>query len=126
MIPLYAGAAPVRRIGNWPEKFVRLSGLDFVQNVTRPVLQYFPADPAKACGTAVIIAPGGGSVNLTMRYEGTDVARRLNAEGIAAFILKYRLVEHDPVTGHYYPKDNTGVLFSPAPSAAKYSGNGGQ
>ena len=112
VIPLYPAAAPGSEKWNWPERFVRLSGLDFVQNVVRPVLQYFPADPAKACGTAVIIAPGGGSVNLTMRYEGTDVARRLNEAGIAAFVLKYRLIQHDPVTGHYYPKDDKGVILA--------------
>ncbi len=91
---------------------VRLGGLDFVQNVVRPVLQYYAVDPAKACGTAVIIAPGGGSVNLTIRYEGTDVARRLNEAGVAAFILKYRLIRHDPATARPDPKDDRGFVLS--------------
>ncbi len=44
----------------------------------------------------MIVAPGGGFRNLMMSYEGVDVARRLNSLGIAAFILKYRLIYTDP------------------------------
>jgi acetyl esterase/lipase len=44
-----------------------------------------------ATGTAVIICPGGGYTNLAMGYEGTEVARRFNESGIAAFVLKYRI-----------------------------------
>ena len=112
VITLYPGIAPGSEKWNWPERIVHLSGLEFVQNVVRPVLQYYPADPAKASGTAVIVAPGGGSVNLTIRYEGTDVARRLNAAGVAAFILKYRLIQHDPLTSRAYPKDDSALILS--------------
>ena len=51
---------------------------------------YLP-DPAKATGTAVIVAPGGGFFTLSMENEGWDVARALAARGVAAFVLKYRL-----------------------------------
>ena len=49
--------------------------------------------------TGVIIAPGGGYQHLSMQHEGVDVARWLNAHGVAAFVLKYRLgpVYHHPV-----------------------------
>jgi len=50
---------------------------------------YLPAiNPTK---TAVIIAPVGGYRYLEMKKEGEDMARWLNARGIAAFVLKYRL-----------------------------------
>lgn len=42
-------------------------------------------------GTAVIIAPGGGYVNLAINKEGWQVASWFNAMGITAFVLKYRL-----------------------------------
>ena len=50
-------------------------------------------------GTAVVIAPGGGYQNLAIPKEGGDVARMLNAHGVAAFVLKYRLGPkyHHPV-----------------------------
>jgi len=41
--------------------------------------------------TAVIIAPGGGYQHLSMNLEGRSPANFLNALGIAAFVLRYRL-----------------------------------
>ena len=55
------------------------------------MLTPFLPDPAKATGTAVIVAPGGGFRSLSMENEGSDVARALAAKGVAAFLLKYRL-----------------------------------
>jgi acetyl esterase/lipase len=54
-----------------------------------PTLTYYPA--AHGAPTSVIIAPGGGYRGLEMNYEGRQVANWLNATGISAFILKYRL-----------------------------------
>ena len=56
-----------------------------------PTLTLFPADPDKANGVAVVICPGGGYHGLAMDYEGYDVTRWLNSEGISAFVVKYRL-----------------------------------
>src|SRR5436190_3834338 len=67
-----------------------------VQDVVRPVLLHYPADQGATVGTAMIVAPGGGFRTLMMSYEGADIARRLNAMGVAAFVLKYRLVYSGP------------------------------
>jgi acetyl esterase/lipase len=50
---------------------------------------YFP-DPAKATGASVVICPGGG-YGMLASHEGVDYARFLNEQGIAGFVLKYRL-----------------------------------
>lgn len=63
----------------------------FARNVTSATLTPFLPDPAKATGAAVIVAPGGGFRTLSMQNEGWDVARALAAQGVAAFVLKYRL-----------------------------------
>lgn len=63
-----------------------------VRNVTRPTLTPVLPDPAKATGAAVIVAPGGGFTSLSMELEGHQVARVLASRGIAAFVLKYRLI----------------------------------
>ena len=47
--------------------------------------------PARPDGSAVIICPGGGYAMLSMTLEGTTPATRLNADGVTAFILTYRL-----------------------------------
>ncbi len=96
-IQLYAGAAPGSEKWNWVERtFTTRRGSDVTQNVVHPVMQYYAPDRTKACGTAMIVAPGGGFTALMIRYEGLGIARRLNAMGVAAFILKYRLVYVDP------------------------------
>jgi len=66
-------------------------GSVFARNVTVATLTPFLPDPAKATGAAVIVAPGGGFMTLSMQNEGWDVARALAAHGVAAFVLKYRL-----------------------------------
>jgi acetyl esterase/lipase len=55
-----------------------------------PTLTFYRAY-RDATGTAVIVAPGGGYTNLAMDHEGRQVASLLNAMGVHAFILKYRL-----------------------------------
>jgi acetyl esterase/lipase len=67
-----------------------------VQNVSAPTLTPFLPPPGKATGAAVIIAPGGGFVLLAMEHEGWAVARWLQGHGVAAFVLKYRVLPTDP------------------------------
>lgn len=68
------------------------SGPLFVRNVSSASLTPFLPDPERATGAAMIIAPGGGTVLLSMDREGYAVARWLNEHGVAAFVLKYRTV----------------------------------
>ena len=68
-----------------------------VSNVREPTMTYF--SPASPNGAAVIICPGGGYDHLTIIREGEAVAARLNALGISAFVLRYRLKEY----GHPAP-----------------------
>jgi acetyl esterase/lipase len=58
---------------------------------------YFP-EPAKATGAAIVICPGGGYAHLAP-HEGKDYARFLNEQGIAGFVLKYRLSSD----GYHHP-----------------------
>jgi len=61
------------------------------------IYAWLPAsNPTK---TGVIIAPGGGYEHLSVVREGSDVAAWLNAHGIAAFQLRYRLGPkyHNPI-----------------------------
>jgi acetyl esterase/lipase len=96
-IPLYTGVAPGSEKWDWEEKTTTdRNGRPVVSDVVKPVLLYYPAEKGKAVGTAMIVAPGGGFRALMMSYEGVDVARRLNAMGIDAFVLKYRLVHTGP------------------------------
>lgn len=59
-----------------------------VQDV--PTLTPFPADPAKKNGASIVILPGGGYGNLA-EHEGTGYAEFFAANGVTAYVLKYRL-----------------------------------
>ena len=55
-----------------------------------PTLTLFLPDPAKASGAAIVVCPGGGYGGLA-DHEGSVYAKWLNANGVAAFVLKDRL-----------------------------------
>jgi len=57
----------------------------------RPRLNIIAPPPDRACGTAVIVCPGGGYNVRAMDWEGLQVARWLNTLGVHAFILSYRV-----------------------------------
>ncbi|MEQ5806098.1 alpha/beta hydrolase fold domain-containing protein [Alteromonas sp. NFXS44] len=62
-----------------------------IRNVTNPSLYAFLPPVDKATGTAVIVAPGGAFLSLSVEEEGRKVAQKLNEQGIAAFVLTYTL-----------------------------------
>lgn len=55
-----------------------------------PTLTPYLPEPAKATGAAMVVCPGGGYGGLA-QHEGKDYALWLNDQGVAAFVLKYRL-----------------------------------
>ncbi len=73
--PLWPGAAP-GALGSAPKD-------------TPTLTPFFPS-PEKASGAAIIVCPGGGYAHLAP-HEGEGYARWLAENGIAAFVLKYRL-----------------------------------
>lgn len=58
------------------------------------VYAYLP-EASKATGRAVVDCPGGGYEHLAMDHEGHDWAAYFNDQGIAYFVLKYRMPNGD-------------------------------
>ncbi|HWA99981.1 MAG TPA: alpha/beta hydrolase [Pirellulales bacterium] len=81
----------------WPEGAPGAKGSD---EDDKPALWVFLPEAAKANGTAVVVCPGGGYGHLAYGHEGKDVAELLNAQGVAVFVLRYRLA---PKYGHPAP-----------------------
>ena len=106
VIPLYNSAAPGSENWNWNEKEIKADIGTIVMDVSHPSLTAFV--PQNPNGTAVIIAPGGAFHVLAFDLEGTEVAKSLNAKGITAFVLKYRVVHDDPA----HPENSIGNLFA--------------
>ena len=73
------------------ETWFRQWGDPMARNITTATLTPFLPESGKANGAAVIVAPGGGFRWLSMGNEGWEVAEALAEQGIAAFVLKYRL-----------------------------------
>lgn len=61
------------------------------------ITPYFP-NPVKATGASVVICPGGGYAGLAP-HEGRDYAMWLNEQGVAGFVLRYRLGSQ----GYHHP-----------------------
>src|ERR1044071_773770 len=60
-----------------------------IDQVGVPLMNVFR--PERPDGSALILAPGGGSAREMLDFEGMDVARHFNAAGITCFVLRYRL-----------------------------------
>ena len=100
VIPLWPGGAPGSE--DWTQQeqvsVMPQGGLKVIRNVSQPTLTAYLPNPQIATGTAVIVCPGGAFHFLAYEHEGTQVAAWLTAHGIAAFILKYRLI---PTTDNF-------------------------
>lgn len=59
----------------------------------KPTLTPYLPEPGQASGAAIVICPGGGYGGLAA-HEGRDYALWLNDQGVAGFVLKYRLGSH--------------------------------
>src|SRR5579883_2714898 len=94
--PDQSSAIPLRKFSAnelKKEQWQRFHGELIVRNVLSPTLMPVLPDPAKATGAAVIVAPGGAFLFLSMESEGYEVANWLAQHGVAAFVLKYRTRE---------------------------------
>ncbi|ULH17051.1 alpha/beta hydrolase (plasmid) [Deinococcus sp. KNUC1210] len=94
---LWPGGTPTRIPGARAERwFTSPPSAPFhyrqVRNVTEPTLTAFLPDAAQATGTAVVLCPGGAHQTLAVDHEGHDAARWLAERGVAAFVLKNRLM----------------------------------
>jgi acetyl esterase/lipase len=95
VIPLWPEGVPGAKPGGGEERLEN----NRLSNVHEPTLTYYPAPRESATRAAIVVCPGGGYQILAVGHEGVDIANRLNAMGVSAFVLKYRLKEY----GHPAP-----------------------
>lgn len=84
--------------------FLALTAVSFAQSTARKFQLANSADgnsvvyaylPKTTSGRAVVDCPGGGYSHLAMDHEGHDWAEYFNKQGIAYFVLKYRMPKGD-------------------------------
>src|SRR5256885_12518389 len=93
-VNIWPGIAPGSE--NWTQKERSADNTPIgtvVFNVVTPTLTAYLPERTKATGAGIIIAPGGAFVALAIDLEGNNVAHWLQEKGIAAFVLKYRIME---------------------------------
>lgn len=78
-------------------------GIVRISNISEPTIGIYLPEAKKNSKMAVVIFPGGGYGINAIKHEGWDVANYFIDQGIAAFVVKYRLpdsttMEH-PETG---------------------------
>jgi acetyl esterase/lipase len=93
----------------WPNGAPNSNGLEgpekaggCIGNISIPTLTVYPAPKDKATGAAVVVIPGGGYGVVCVDGEGKAIAEILNARGITAVVLKYRL----PNKHHLIPAED--------------------
>lgn len=91
LIKLYSGNIPGSTGSTIKESPGTKSSPGMISLVTDPELEIYLPEKEKATGAAVIICPGGSYKVLTYQGEGVKTAQGLMSNGIASFVLKYRL-----------------------------------
>ena len=61
-----------------------------VSNVSQPTMTVYSPN-GKDTGTAIVVFPGGGYLDLAIDLEGTEVCDWLTTKGITCVLLKYRV-----------------------------------
>lgn len=95
--PIWERGVPGSHPANWPWQDYKEEwsheddrNEDLVKWVTEPTIRVFLPDASKNTGAAVIICPGGGYNILAIDREGYRIASKLQKEGVAGIVLKYR------------------------------------
>lgn len=93
VLPLYKDNIPNSTGYKMQESVAGREGneVSWVIKTSVPTITIYMPPPGKFNGTAVLIFPGGGYSGLSVKAEGTDIAKEFVRNGIAAFIIKYRL-----------------------------------
>ena len=109
-----------------PESWHRMDGELGLRNVSEATLTPFLPRAGTANGAAIIIAPGGAFLGLAIDTEGYRIARWFADRGVAAFVLKYRVLP-TPEDFDAFDRENrilrTGgkASFAPPPGTPDFS-----
>jgi acetyl esterase/lipase len=93
--PVWDGTPPAETLaakpGQDPKGILNKAG--HRTDVLIPEFIVWPA--AKPNSPCIVVCPGGGYNILAEEHEGAEVARRLNAQGVGAVVLRYRVPRRD-------------------------------
>ena len=89
VINIYPDTIPNSKEYDIKETYEQNAGM--YRNVIEPTLEIFLPEKDKSTGAAVVICPGGGYSVVVYQAEGVKTAKEFAKNGVAAFVLKYRI-----------------------------------
>jgi len=111
-LQLYEGIAPGSEQWQRSETVtLRDDGTQVFFNVRSPEVQVYLPSEQRANGTAAIMLPGGGLRMLSIGNDTQETIAKLNEQGVAVFLLKYRILQREPDTKKR--KKNSGPIQWP-------------
>lgn len=113
---LYNGPAPGSEDWDWDEySYTDDRGEIYYTNTKDPELVAFLPPKDIATGAAMIVCPGGSFKVNYFTKEGANEAQWLAEHGIAAFVLKYRLIHfaRNEEEAFYEPKGQPAPVYTP-------------
>jgi acetyl esterase/lipase len=72
----------------WPQRAPRAGGDGDDET---PTITVFRPTQYADTGTAIVVVPGGGYINLASIHEGRQIADWFTSRGVTAFVLRYRV-----------------------------------
>ena len=113
---LYDGPAPGSEDWDWEEySYTDERGETYFTNIVNPEIVAFLPPKEIANGAAMIVCPGGSFRVNYYTKEGANEAQWLAEHGIAAFVLKYRLIHfaRNEEEAFYEPKGEPAPVYTP-------------
>ena len=92
-VALHAQTGPLQPVFLWPNGAPGALG---TSDADKPRMYVF-LPPKRSTSAAILVIPGGGYQHVALGHEGFQIAAWLNAQGMAAFVLDYR------VKPYHYP-----------------------
>jgi predicted esterase len=125
-IPIWPGKAPGSEDWSFSERVIEgPGGSKIYSNVVNPTLTVYLPDAVKANGVAIILCPGG-AMRMLGFAETERTAEWLNSKGIAAFILKYRVVPNTSAKANGAPSAGPSRSGAPAKKTGMPMGMGNE
>lgn len=86
-VALHAQTGPLQPVFLWPDGAPGALG---ATDADKPRIYVF-LPPKRTTSAAILVIPGGGYQHVALGHEGFQVAAWLNAQGMPAFVLDYRV-----------------------------------
>ncbi|MDQ8186552.1 alpha/beta hydrolase [Pelagicoccus sp. SDUM812002] len=104
IIRLWSDDAPNNKASTKAEYTEEKNGITLIRCVQEPTIEVRLPAKRQINTPTVLIFPGGGYECLAYEWEGVEIASLLNAHGIAAVIVKYRLPDPESnIASHIVP-----------------------